>query len=374
MVKTARFITRKIRTKNMGTIHEVEKLKFYYELRKDEFVQDLKAEEKIRDITEKILEYIDQAELAEDHLNKHKSEDKYYESTYYSLKLDDGRYIAINATRTDSLIPLDFQDIKEIAYHAGTYKDYRNFAAKVLRTEHSLQPRFDRCFSGYESFRDKQILDRYDIEEDIISFLHSHHLDARYGKELGLSSLEEVANKCCNYINRGGKLVRLFCSTAKIFKYYDDKAWECLIGGVEEGKKLTFFEKLKIVHKNEPDMEGLSLFKEEKMKNKEVKEIAEYLKKQAGINYASFKTIFLAFLRTKIKSEAFNKDLPFAEKVFKSIGQENKSFTSPEELTEDVYKTFLPSDKSSILIANFRITEKYPYLYDLNLKNTDPTL
>ncbi len=278
----------------MGTIYDTEKLRFYSELRN---VQNMNAEEKIRDLTEKILKYIDHAELAIiDHSDYRKQEES-IDKRYATVELNKGRSILIDVNAgllNKKPTLLEFQDIKEIAYNQGIYKDNRGLIDRVLRKENPLDPRLNKHIKGYEEFKNNRILSR-DNSEDYVDLFIFTHLNVNLKKELSLNPLKEVSNKCCNYLNRDIKLLRLASLTEAIFKYYDGK----LLHYREKGLK-------------DYDWQGYISFKNEKMSDNDVVKIAKCFEKQAAIDSLLFKTIFLALLR-------------------------NTGITRPEEYTEEFY-------------------------------------
>ncbi len=266
----------------MGTIYDSEKLKFYSELRNNEFVHSLNAEERIKELTEKILVYVYHAELAIIDNPDYRKQEQNIERRYATIRLNKGRSILVDVEAgllyKKPTLP-EFQDIKEIAYEQGIYKDNRGLIDRVLRKEHALDQRLNRHIKGYELFKNKRILSNDNFEDYVNLFIFTNlNLDLK--KELSIDPLKEVSSKCCDYLNRDIKLLRLASLPETIFQYYDNKLSHYKEKGVKNA-----------------DWQGYISFKNEKMSDKDIRRIAECFEKQAKIDSLLFKTIFLALLR-----------------------------------------------------------------------------
>lgn len=289
----------------MGTIYDAEKLNFYHRIGNDGTVQDFKAEEKIKNLTEKILRYTDHAELAINyiynpkyaHYNKNAEKPQYvhycfmeFDRAYYSDRLDDVRYISIDGRLNEAIKPqpIEFQDIEEIAYQGGIYKDSRNIAFRLLQSEHPLEPRLKKYLEGYELLKKWELSEDH-LGKDITSFLRTH-INVELSTELSMDSLDLILNKCCNYLNRNIKLLNLADLKETIFDYYF-----C----------------------NTENYTG-------EFTKKEIKWTAQAFEKQAEINGISFKTIFSTLLRSANRYKAGRR----TEEIYNSIMRDHDKLSS----------------------------------------------
>ncbi len=243
------------------------KLLFYTDLRADELVQGLKAERPIRDLTERIITYMDHANQANYTFQRKKKE----RLAQNIKKLQEQR---------QKPIALDFADVQAIAYLVGTYQDSRSWLQRKFTSANPLDARVQEYAWHYERFKQTGNIEHGYFDKKTIDHMFVA-ADSEIQMDLRSKYLNKMFEKCCDYMNRKGNLLRLAEARDTILKHYHDERLDQLKRGFED---------------NDWSWRTAN-WQEERLSRTETKELAGYFQRQAKINGILFKTLYLTCLK-----------------------------------------------------------------------------
>lgn len=271
------------------------KYSFYIDLRVDELVQSLGAEKPIRDLTERIITYLDHANQANYTFQRQrKMKGKHSLENLDSSLQDKGtdKITELLGKVTKSVeelqeqkmrpLALDFADVQAIAYHVGTYQDSRSWLQRKFTSVNPLDALVQEYAEHYEQFKQTGDIKHKYFDEEVVSHINIAANDDMQ-MNLRAKSLDEMLLKCCDYINRKGDIMILADAAGIIHSYYADEARDNLKRGFKD-----------------KDWSWLTAnWKEERLSIKEIKQLAGYLQRRSEINGIRFKTLYLAYLKLK---------------------------------------------------------------------------
>ena len=290
----------------MELLFEDKKLLFYSGLSKDKDVQLAGAEENIRCLTENIILYWENANVAHYDLHRERMArvlDKLHQLTstvsqIISSQTDDQvqhekvkgvvEKIETLLARPAPHLPLDFEDVQEIAYVVGLHSTRSDDASESSPPQYPLENRVKKYEEAYnilattqtlkDGFLDTETLDLLSIAND-----PQKHMDER------ANNLERMLHRCCQYINRKARLINLAKAGEKLKLYDRDKGWEHFKRGFLHGDWSW----------------ATAMWGGDRLEKNEIDEIAGYFRLQAEIDGNCFKMIRLisAYLTESISPQ-----------------------------------------------------------------------
>ncbi|MBU4069517.1 MAG: hypothetical protein KJ646_00875 [Nanoarchaeota archaeon] len=260
-----------------------EKLDFFIELRNNKLIMGSAIEKQIRNVTEKIISYINQANSLNSFILKttNKISDEDLSDFIYAGMEKDFRYMT---KQKYAPFNIDFKDIAEISCCVGKWQDKRSWIQKKLKPKTSLDEKIKKYSDYYEQSQTQDFFDiRYVDKEPIYYFSNLCKLFLSIDQVLEYQ--KKFTDKCKNYLKKEVELLRL------------SDAGELIIT-----KRTNDWTKDMKRGFKEHDWSWLSAnwYKEEdELSDREIIKLGGFFKQQAKINEFRFKTLYFKWEKLK---------------------------------------------------------------------------